>query len=531
VGPCRSLPLDDDPSVRIDDRMMDLSAEEGSRVVTLGLLTEARAAAEQLAAGPGDEALHEFRVAVRRLRTALRTFRPWLEDSVRPRHEKELKRIARSTNEARDAEVQLVWLATKREALVSKRQRAGYEFLVARFEERAHRRPDAARVAGRFRRAAEKLERRLGKYERRVEAGADGGATFAGVLASLVGDQVKTLSERMGAIRAPLDEEAVHRARVEGKRLRYLLEPLRGEGPADATEVVGHLKRLQDVLGDLHDAHVLAAELREALVDAAGEQARRLHAAVYRHGERDAAIRERLRGGPRAGLLALVRLVCERRDALHADLEREWRQGGMDPLAAEARALASALESRAGGKLEHERKFLLAALPPKAAEDEGVEIAQGWLPGARLRERIRRVRGPAGERYWRGIKRGAGGSRLETEEETTREVFETLWPLTEGHRVSKRRRKVREGSLVWEIDEFAGRDLVLAEVELPARTTAVALPDWLQPLVVRDVTDDPAFLNENLASSPAAAPSPADASGAPRLEAPGAASDGARDQA
>jgi CHAD domain-containing protein/CYTH domain-containing protein len=487
--------------MRIDDRAMDLSAEEGARVVALGLLAEASAAADALAAGAGEEPLHDFRVSIRRLRSALRTFRPWLEGSVRRKRERQLRKMARSTNEARDAEVQLAWLAAKRDALTTARQRPGYELVVARFEGRTHRGPDAARVAERFRRIAEKLEGRLRTYERDVEAGEDGGATFGGVLATLVGDQVSALSGSMSAIRDALDQEAVHRARIEGKRLRYLLEPLKGYGPADASEVIAHLKRLQDLLGELHDAHVLAAELREALVEAAGVQARSLHAAVYAYGASDAAIRDRVRAGPRPGLLALVRLVSERRDGLHAALEREWRGRGMEALAAEAKAVAAAIEARAGGKLEHERKFLLSALPPRAAEDDGVEIAQGWLPGSRLRERIRRVRGPGGERYWRAVKRGAGGARLETEEETTREVFDALWPLTEGHRVAKRRHRVPEGTLVWEIDDFTDRELVLAEVELPARATEVAIPDWLGPLVVRDVTDDPAFRNESLASS------------------------------
>lgn len=490
--------------MRIDDRAMDLSPEEGARVVALGLLGEATAAADALAKGAGEEPLHDFRVAIRRLRSALRTFRPWLEDSVRRRHEKEIRKIARSTNEARDAEVQLAWLAKKRDALTTARQRPGWELVVARFEARAHRGTDAARVAERFRAAAGKLERRLRTYERKLEAVAEGGATFGGVLASLVGDQVGALAARMSAIRDPLDQEGVHRARIEGKRLRYLLEPLRGYEPADAGEAIARLKRLQDLLGDLHDAHVLSGELREALVEAAAVQARSLHAAVYAYGASDAGIRDRVRAGPRPGILALVRLVSERRDELHARLERDWRERGMDELAAETKAVAAALEARAGGRLEHERKFLLGALPHKAAEDEGIEIAQGWLPGARLRERIRCVRGPDGERFWRAVKRGAGSARLETEEETTREVFDALWPLTEGHRIAKRRHKVADGSLVWEIDDFTDRDLVLAEVELPARTTEVALPDWLAPLVVRDVTDDPAFRNENLAASRAA---------------------------
>jgi len=80
-------------------------------------------------------------------------------------------------------------------------------------------------------------------------------------------------------------------------------------------------------------------------------------------------------------------------------------------------------------------------------------------------------------------------------------MFEPLWPLTAGCRVEKRRYKVREGELVWEIDVFEGRDLVTAEVELPSPDAALTLtlPDWLAHRVVRELTGDSAFSNLNLA--------------------------------
>jgi CYTH domain-containing protein len=58
---------------------------------------------------------------------------------------------------------------------------------------------------------------------------------------------------------------------------------------------------------------------------------------------------------------------------------------------------------------------------------------------------------------------------------------------------------MQDGALTWEIDEFLDRDLVLAEVELPDPAAKFALPEWLEPFVVREVTEDPAFQNLNLA--------------------------------
>jgi len=74
-----------------------------------------------------------------------------------------------------------------------------------------------------------------------------------------------------------------------------------------------------------------------------------------------------------------------------------------------------------------------------------------------------------------------------------------MWPLTEGKRVTKRRHKIADGGLVWEIDAFTDRELVLAEVELPSPNTEAKLPEWLAPYVVREVTEESEYVNINLA--------------------------------
>ena len=80
-------------------------------------------------------------------------------------------------------------------------------------------------------------------------------------------------------------------------------------------------------------------------------------------------------------------------------------------------------------------------------------------------------------------------------------MFDQLWPLTEGRRLRKRRYRVPDGGLTWEIDEFLDRDLVLAEVELAGRPVDVEVPAWLRPHVDREVTEEEAYSNLRLASS------------------------------
>lgn len=147
---------------------------------------------------------------------------------------------------------------------------------------------------------------------------------------------------------------------------------------------------------------------------------------------------------------------------------------------------------------EIERKYLLEGLPDRAATAPFVEIAQGYLPGTKILERIRQVRDAGDSRFVRTIKLGRGVSRIEIEEPMTERLFDVLWPLTNGRRIRKRRYLVPDGSLVWEIDEFLDQPLVLGEVELPDERHPV-IPQWLAPHVTREVTDDPEFTNARLA--------------------------------
>jgi CYTH domain-containing protein len=130
---------------------------------------------------------------------------------------------------------------------------------------------------------------------------------------------------------------------------------------------------------------------------------------------------------------------------------------------------------------------------------ESIAIDQGYLPGGVVRERLRRAVGPRGARFTRTVKLGTGVVRAEFEEELPEPEFERLWPLTAGARLRKRRYRVPDGALVWEIDEFLDRVLVLAEIELPTADSEVRVPEWLADAIVREVTDEPAFSNLRLA--------------------------------
>jgi hypothetical protein len=111
--------------------------------------------------------------------------------------------------------------------------------------------------------------------------------------------------------------------------------------------------------------------VEDAFAAAAAERARRRFTAW--RGTPDAGARGRPAAGPLPGLLAIARLLRERREALFAAFDREWRAGGVAALGAEVRALASGLSARprapASPRPSRKRAPRLApagAAPPRA---------------------------------------------------------------------------------------------------------------------------------------------------------------------
>lgn len=163
-------------------------------------------------------------------------------------------------------------------------------------------------------------------------------------------------------------------------------------------------------------------------------------------------------------------------------------------------------------QLEIERAYLLAQLPAIPKDAVVHRIEQGYLPpdehtadlnatGSELTEgRLRRtIHADGSVDCSHTIKHGEGLVRRELQRAITLKQFEQGWPRTAGRRLRKTRYLITAAPLVWEIDEFDELDLVLAEVELPSPDAKVTIPHWLAAHIVREVTEEPAYRNYNLA--------------------------------
>jgi len=486
--------------VDAEPSLLRTPAAEAVRRIALAHLEEASAACARLAQDADPDALHDFRVAIRRLRSVLRAWRPELEGALKKRHRRRLRDLQQATGGARDAEVALAWVASQED--LTRGQKKGHAWLRERIEQRLKTESLRAsrEVPPEFEAVRDTLRERLGRLtitltpDPRVPV-----PSFAEALAGRAKEHGAEVAKALVHFADTRDVADAHAARIQGKRLRYLLEPAAAEVP-EAQGLIRRLKDLQDLLGEANDARVLKDETARALEDAAAANARRLHALVQAHADVGEPVRRATRLPERAGLLELTRRLERRQRALLAQVEAKWMGSAKAEVEGEVEALVQALLRYAHRGLEIERTWLLSGPPefPPGAQSE--EIVQGYLPTRAFEERVRRTSGPSGTTYVRTWKSGDGRVRKEAQEPIDESLFASLWPLTQGRRIHKRRTKVQEGSYTYEVDEFLDRDLWIAEVELAHAGEAPDLPAWLAGRVVREVTDDPAYGNAALAA-------------------------------
>jgi len=247
-------------SARLPPDLLERSAPESARLLGLGYLEAIERARIRLGDALNQGALHDFRVGIRRLRSAIRAYRAELQGSITGKERRRLRDLARATNDGRDVEVQLDWLARQRERLGAE-DVPGFFWLVGRLEDRKQKTHDraVANVARRYDKLAVKLKRSLGVL--RIELGPGQGqrpASFREITGGLIREQAARVRDDLGRIRDADDAEQAHRTRISVKRMRYLLEPVTRRNRR-AGALVRRFKEAQDLLGEHHDMHVLSA--------------------------------------------------------------------------------------------------------------------------------------------------------------------------------------------------------------------------------------------------------------------------------
>jgi len=212
------------------------------------------------------KALHRTWVASRRLRELLPILAIERRGLQRTRLRKPLRRVTRTLGTVRELDV-VLGLLQEPEFKGAPGPAAGMVRARVSHARTVRRREMLERLSDLDLAAVAESLRALAQ----VMAGPRHDRRWRTALARRLARRASALRDRIreaGSLYAP---EALHRARVATKKLRYALEVADETGAAPSRAEVRTLRRMQDALGHLHDLQVLESHVRDADARAAGQ--------------------------------------------------------------------------------------------------------------------------------------------------------------------------------------------------------------------------------------------------------------------
>ena len=265
----------------------DLSAGQAFQIIARACVRHFRLNEPQLIASRSAEPLHQSRVAIRRLRSALSLFEPIVADKVYQGLKRRLRDVSHQFGEARDLDIYIAHIAGRKVNKGGQLPPFASNLLgQAQAErERAYGRIIDTLQSKRFRRFMQGLVAWIqaghwctsGEPERRNARDENVEAFAARVL-----DRRRRKLKRRGRHLERHSPEERHRIRIEAKKLRYACEffsslPVDGKHRKRYEAFITALGDLQSRLGDLNDIQS-GDEIAAELVSPKAPQARRTRA-------------------------------------------------------------------------------------------------------------------------------------------------------------------------------------------------------------------------------------------------------------
>ncbi|MGA9853705.1 MAG: CHAD domain-containing protein, partial [Gammaproteobacteria bacterium] len=223
----------------------DLPAASVIHEQALRMVRDADLTVARLAHASDTEALHNARVALRRLRSWFLDFK----DSLPLKHKqrRQLQALTHGSNLGRDIQVCMTWLNAAHTGMDT-RALPGARQLVTLLTQQHNK--SQAQLRRRFPAQWQRLSHKL-KHTLAGSATTDGSPFLRMYLAALQVD-VDAYMKAYGIARQDPAPAKIHRLRIAAKRVRYLVEVIL-PWHARAKPLVGWLKQLQDRAGQVQD--------------------------------------------------------------------------------------------------------------------------------------------------------------------------------------------------------------------------------------------------------------------------------------
>ncbi|MCI5221927.1 MAG: CHAD domain-containing protein [Candidatus Electrothrix sp. AR4] len=245
----------------------NMNARTAAKIIYRRLLTTMRQNEQGLIADLDSEFLHDFRVAIRRTRSGLDIIKDALESEVTERFKEDFRYLGKVTGPVRDLDVYLL-METDYKAGLPKHLQKGLDYFFADLAEKRVKEqqklvqvlasPRYRSIVKDWRKYLERKDASLRKKKGKSGKRPVNRTVMIGTKAKKI---IRKRFERVlrdgEAIHSASPDEALHRLRIQGKKLRYCLEFFSSLYPEkEMKHLVKQLKLLQNNLGLFNDLSV-----------------------------------------------------------------------------------------------------------------------------------------------------------------------------------------------------------------------------------------------------------------------------------
>jgi CHAD domain-containing protein len=237
----------------------DMPAEEAIKAILLRLLEIMQQNTAGAIKGVDTEFMHDYRVAIRKTRSALAQIRHVLPDKILADYRKFFSGLGKLTTPVRDLDVFLIKLDSYQKNLKKPEKenlQPLHQYLLQSRDAAQNDFIDKVRSAE-YRQSIRKWHEYLENNEPATPPLENSATPVLKLSNNLIRETYRLALEEGNAITDTSEAAALHELRKTCKKLRYLMEFFQSLYPArEIRELIQALKVLQDNLGDFNDFHV-----------------------------------------------------------------------------------------------------------------------------------------------------------------------------------------------------------------------------------------------------------------------------------
>lgn len=214
------------------------------------------------------DGVHDMRVALRRLRSALRDFVEVIDEKPLKRIAKELKKNAEALGVVRDHDVAVIALEQMSSATHDDLIKTGIGELadeIRKERETAYRKMKKTFSVRSMEDLRERFVKRVNDAVRQQSLFRP--TTLGETAREVIEDRLQDFLKKGDTIYDPFEGEKLHTLRLAAKRLRYAIELFAGCLKNDAAAVAKNISKLQSFLGEVHDCDVWIDRLNRRLIE------------------------------------------------------------------------------------------------------------------------------------------------------------------------------------------------------------------------------------------------------------------------